>query len=115
MKPFDGDLDDYRRFLLTKTDREPSAKPDAKPRRDGAQKRKLKPLKDKAENAEREVLRLQRQIADHDAALAAPDIFARDPAKAAAITKERLAAAQALEKAEACWLEAAEEYESAPA
>src|SRR3982751_2415435 len=63
--PFEGDLDDYRRFLLSgdnaPTRREPEAKPDAKPskdevRRDAAsQRRQLRPLKERIEAAESQI------------------------------------------------------------
>ncbi len=68
--PFEGDLDDYRRFLLsgdnTPTRRvEPEEKPTKETaRRGGAERRKeLKPLKDRIDSAESQVAALQAELA----------------------------------------------------
>jgi ATP-binding cassette subfamily F protein 3 len=118
VEPFDGDLDDYRRFLLagdnTPTAREPERKAKPTPR-NSDRKRELKPLKQRANKAERDVASLGETLKKLDAALAAPNLFQRDPAWVAALAKERSAAATALEQAEALWLAAHGEYESAAA
>jgi ATP-binding cassette subfamily F protein 3 len=118
--PFDGDLDDYRRFLLsgesapslrvetqTRTSRE-SARRDAAGRR-----RALKPLKDKADAAEHQITHLTAEIAKLDRALADPLLFTHDPAKGSAVSKKRADAVRKLETAESLWLKAREEYEIA--
>ncbi|MGB8181375.1 MAG: hypothetical protein WCF13_03300, partial [Stellaceae bacterium] len=88
----------------------------APPRKsDSDKRRRLKPLKQRADAAEREVTALGAQIKELDAALAAPELFARDPAGAAALAKERAEAARALAAAEARWLAAQDEYENATA
>lgn len=121
VEPFDGDLDDYRRFLLsgenTPTRREPvEAKPKKDARRDSAERRRqLKPLKDKIEAAEHQIADLTREIAKLDGALSDPLLFARDPAKGSAVSKKRADAARKLADAEARWVKASEEYETAMA
>jgi ATP-binding cassette, subfamily F, member 3 len=115
--PFDGDLDDYRRLVLA--DRGASSKSAdnrsastprtgrADARRAAAEKRiELAPLRRRIAQAEAAVTRLTAEIARIDAALAEASLFARDPAKAAALAKARADHADALAKAEEEWLEA---------
>ena len=120
--PFEGDLDDYRRFLLS-GDNAPTRRveTDAKPtkestRRDSAQKRReLKPLKERVESAESQIAALQAELAKLDSALADPLLFTRDPAKGSAVSKKRAEAARKLAAAESQWLAAQQEYEAAMA
>ncbi|HEV7960438.1 MAG TPA: ABC-F family ATP-binding cassette domain-containing protein [Rhizomicrobium sp.] len=118
--PFEGDLDDYRRFLLA-GDNAPTrrAEPDAKPtkaatRRDAAERRKeLKPLKDRIESAESQITSLQAELVKLDRALADPLLFTRDPAKGSAVSKKRAEAVRKLAAAESQWVAAQQEYETA--
>jgi ATP-binding cassette subfamily F protein 3 len=120
VEPFDGDLEDYRRFLLS-GENTPSSRPEAglKPskedtRRESAERRRqLKPLKDKVDAAEHQVADLNAEIAKLDRALADPLLFVHDPAKGSAVSKKRADAVRRLEAAEARWLSAHEEYEQA--
>ena len=57
--------------------------------------------------------RLTREIEQLDAALADGTLFARDPAKAAAMSKSRAEYADALAKAEEDWLAAGAALEAA--
>ena len=120
--PFDGDLEDYQRMILSKTaEPERATTRDAQSskaaqRREAADKRQaLKPLKQAMEKYEREVTRLHGEIETIDAALATPGLFAKDPAKGEALSKKRAEAERALTAAEARWIEAAERYEAAQA
>ena len=120
--PFEGDLDDYRRLVLGREGRAEDAR--AEPtnkvsrtdqRRAAAEKREeLKPLKRRIDAAEKAVARLTADIATIDAQLAG-DLFGRDPAKAAALSKSRADAAAALAHAEEEWLAASAKYEEAMA
>src|SRR5208282_4569365 len=118
VEPFDGDLDDYRRYLLAgggvPTRRE-SPKPKPETGGDAAPRRDLKPLKQRADQAERAVAELSEQIKRLDEAMAEPGLFQRDPAKATELAKQRASAARDLEQAESAWLAANNEYESAAA
>jgi ATP-binding cassette subfamily F protein 3 len=116
---FDGDLDDYRRRVLS--DRDDSgdrgrAERAAKPPRhsgNGVKRPAAKPLRQRVERAEAEVTRLTREIEKLDAALADGQLYTREPAKAAAIAKARSKNANALAKAEEDWLAAGAALEAA--
>jgi ATP-binding cassette subfamily F protein 3 len=118
--PFDGDLEDYQRMILSQT-AEPqhssergarSAK--AEQRREAANRRQaLKPLKDEMEKWEREVTKLHGELETIDAGLAAPRLFDKNPAKGEALSKKRAEVTRALAAAETQWIEAAERYEAA--
>jgi ATP-binding cassette subfamily F protein 3 len=126
--PFEGDLDDYRRYLLT-GDNTPNQKDSARrapepevkatkedARRSNAEKRaQLKPLRDKVTAAEHQIATLTGELAKLDKALSDPLLFSKDPAKATSVSKKRADAARKLEAAEKSWLAATEAYESANA
>ncbi|HWW49720.1 MAG TPA: ABC-F family ATP-binding cassette domain-containing protein [Xanthobacteraceae bacterium] len=107
--PYDGDLDDYRRAVLSGQDtRTPARERDdsAKLNRPAPPKRsETAALNRKLSAAEAEINRITEIIAKIDAALAIPDLFQRDPKQAAQLAKARSAAASALERAEEEWLE----------
>jgi ATP-binding cassette subfamily F protein 3 len=120
---FDGDLDDYRRRVLS--DRDDSgdrgrAERAAKPPRhagngksNGEKRPAAKPLRQRVERAEAEVTRLTREIEKLDAALADGQLYVREPTKAAAMAKTRSENASALAKAEEDWLAAGAALEAA--
>ena len=121
VNPFEGDLDDYRRFLLADEPAPEAAKAEAAPvrskdelRREAAERRRqLKPLKDKIDGAEHHIAELNTELAKLDKALADPLLFTRDPAKGKAVSKKRADAAKKLADVEARWLKMQEEYEAA--
>ena len=125
--PFDGDLDDYRRLVLSGrggNGTEPEARSQeatprggrAEVRRAAAQMRiELAPLRRRIADAEAAVKRLTEEVARIDGALAQAGLFARDPAKAAALAKARADVAGSLQRAEDDWLAASAEYEAASA
>ena len=123
IQPFDGDMEDYAKFVLdrarvaarapTQVQAEappPAPKPAAKPAVTAAG-----PLKRRLEAAEVVLARETKTLAEIDAALADPKLFTGDPAKAADLTRRREKTQAALDKAEAVWMEAAEAYERARA
>jgi ATP-binding cassette subfamily F protein 3 len=115
---FDGDLDDYRRLVLSsRNDRAPSRETSE---RNGAPQpatrvkaERKKPPKQRIAGAEAEIERINGIIAKIDTALALPDIFTRDPKQAAQLTQARANAASALERAEEEWLEASAQLDEA--
>lgn len=121
VEPFDGDLEDYRRFLLMRERDGTRVKEEPQPKKEGVRKgsaerrRHLKPLKDNADAAEAQMAVLNAEIAKLDRALADPLLFVQDPAKGAAVSRKRADAARKLEAAEARWLAASEAYEAAAA
>jgi ATP-binding cassette subfamily F protein 3 len=120
--PYDGDLDDYRRAVLSARglrtngrDRGSSGERDDsrdKPRRERIERRA--PLKQKITAAEAEIERITGIIEKIDVALALPDLFKREPKQAAQLTKARASAVDALQRAEEEWLEASSSYDNAP-
>jgi ATP-binding cassette, subfamily F, member 3 len=111
---YDGDLEDYRRLVLSfdrKVDAAREGPGDDKPQRSRGEKRI--PLKQKVANAEAEIARIAGIIEKIDAALALPDLFTRDPKQAAQLAKARASAAEALQRAEEEWLEASALLEQA--
>jgi ATP-binding cassette subfamily F protein 3 len=114
--PYDGDLDDYRRMVLSARGMRTSARDRGGNGRDKPQKpkgEKRVPLKQKISDAEAEIERINGIIAKIDAALALPDLFQRDPKQAAQLSKARAGAALALQRAEEEWLTASSSYDEA--
>ncbi|HKS18881.1 MAG TPA: ABC-F family ATP-binding cassette domain-containing protein [Bradyrhizobium sp.] len=106
---YDGDLEDYRRMVLSAKGvrggpRERDNGEREKPQRGRSEKQT--PLKQQISKAEAEIARIGGIIEKIDAALALPDIFTRDPKQAAQLAKARAAAADALQRTEEEWLEA---------
>ena len=122
--PFDGDLDDYRSLVLAERgatgmsaeSRKVGGAPRsgrADMRRAAAEKRaELAPVRQRIAEAEAAIVRLNAEIGRIDATLAGSGLFARDPAKAAALAKARADHASALAQAEEDWLEASAVQES---
>jgi len=117
---YDGDLDDYRRMVLSargmrtnSRDRTGNERGNGrdKPNRNKSEKRI--PLKQKISEAEAEIARINGIISKIDTALAMPDMFKRDPKQAAQLTKARAGAASALLRAEEAWLAASSQYDEA--
>jgi ATP-binding cassette subfamily F protein 3 len=124
--PFDGDLDEYRRFVLSDRGGDATARKQssemgprasrAELRRAAAEKRiELTPLRRRLTEAEKTIARLTAEITRIDSALAAPDLYAREPEKAATLSKARADAADALARAEDEWLTVSTEIETAMA
>jgi ATP-binding cassette, subfamily F, member 3 len=114
VKPFDGDMDDYARLVLSKSKsdepkREPASAPHAateppKRRDAGFYRRKLAAAEEKVE-------KFTVLLARVDEALAAPDAFSRNPQEAAKLAAQREELAKALSIAEEQWFELASEAE----
>ncbi|PPQ45243.1 ABC-F family ATP-binding cassette domain-containing protein [Rhodopseudomonas palustris] len=120
VKQFDGDLDDYRRAVLSSRGAR-SGSSEAKDRKadDSATKapasrpKKAVPLKQQIADAEAEIDRITAIIEKIDAALAIPDLFTRDPKQAAQLSTARANAQAALQAAEEKWLEASAAQDAA--
>jgi ATP-binding cassette subfamily F protein 3 len=118
--PFDGDLEDYRRHVLSDRDDAGGDQRQAKPARSAGDRRasaarraEAKPLRERVTRAEAEIARLAREIEKLDVTLADGALFARDPAQAAALAKTRAGHAAALAQAEEEWLAAGSELHAA--
>ncbi|MBR0962891.1 ABC-F family ATP-binding cassette domain-containing protein [Bradyrhizobium diazoefficiens] len=112
---YDGDLDEYRRQVLSSRNGEPAPRERSaaaeKPQRAKSDNRGS--LKKRIAEAESEIARVTDIIAKIDTALSLPDIFTRDPKQAAQLSKARANAASALARAEEQWLEASTQFDEA--
>lgn len=120
IEPFDGDMEDYAKFVLdrarvaaraptqVKAEQRPAPPPPPPPARvkvpTGTARRR-------AEVAEAALARAHKALQDIDAKLLDPAIFGKDPAKAADLGRQRDRAQGAVEAAETEWLAAQEAYE----
>lgn len=115
--PFDGDLDDYRRRVLTdrgNADRESGDRSKRTPlaARAGARpsaanhRAQAASLRKKSSQAVAEISRLTHEIAKIDAALACGTLYGKDPVQAAALAKSRSEQARILTQIEEEWLAA---------
>ena len=117
VKPFDGDLDDYRALLVERA--RPVAKANGVTRKDDRRERAearaaLAPVRKKAQEAEKQLAKLAAERVRIEAKLADPALYA--PGRAGEITtaNARLAAiAKESAAAEEAWLLAEEELEAA--
>jgi ATP-binding cassette subfamily F protein 3 len=124
VSPFDGDMDDYKRYVISGPDvagRGQSRADDAKVtnadrRRLAAERRaQLAPLRKKIQALETRMDGHRKTVARIDEALAVPDLFTRDPQKGARLSKDRAAEMRSLDEAEEEWLTLSAEYEAAEA
>ncbi|MFY8208848.1 MAG: ATP-binding cassette domain-containing protein, partial [Caulobacter sp.] len=119
VKPFDGDMDDYAKFVLeraklavkpTQVAREPEKPVAAAPK-----KAAVEPLRRKVEAAEQVMNRRTRDLAELEAQLGDPDLYVKNPGKVAELTKRRDNAQAKLSEAEETWMTLAEELAEAEA
>jgi ATP-binding cassette subfamily F protein 3 len=114
VKPFDGDMDEYAKFVLdrARTASRAPAKADPTPAPASARPA-LAPLKRKLEAAEVVLARETGLLAEADATLDDPRLYQGDPAPLTDLRQRRARIAERLAKAEAAWVAAAEAYEAA--
>jgi ATP-binding cassette, subfamily F, member 3 len=125
VRGYDGDIEHYRAECLAERrglDRGKISAPAggrARPspqrsrRRAAEQRAALAPLKQAVARAEAEVEALNREIAKLERALADPDIYQGDAARAQVLARERGKRVEARGAAELAWLVASEAYEAA--
>jgi ATP-binding cassette, subfamily F, member 3 len=121
IRPFDGDLDDYRRMVLDAragVSSETAGKSDASPaqqrRREAARRREeTAPLRKRIRDTEAEIDNWRKEIQRIDRRLADGSLYLRDPAEAAQLAKARADAAKAMSVAEDVWLTLSAELEAA--
>lgn len=124
VKPFTGDMDDYRELLLSdrggvkrekaKIAKEKAPKP---PKLTEAERRaKLTPLKQEVRSAEARVAKIEGMQARIDAMLADPDLYtAENPKKFEDLQKKRAEIVAGLKRAETLWAAAQERLDAAQA
>ncbi len=120
--PFDGDLDDYARWLTDSASAAVKDSPGAvgaesrkeRKRLEAAERNRLSPLRAAVAGAERELERLHGELADLQAALAAPEIYSPEAkGRLQELLARQASLARATEAAEAAWLEHSEKLEHA--
>lgn len=120
---FDGDLQDYRRYVLDGGDeatRGTSARASnniqtQRRRSSAAIRAELAPLKREADRIEKALEATRKDLEELDSLLSAPGLYEKQPQAAADLSQQRARAAETLDELEMAWLEAAEAYESARA
>jgi ATP-binding cassette subfamily F protein 3 len=124
VRPFDGDVEDYRRMVLglapSQRDAEPARDNPLSPplsqkdvRRESAQRREsLAPLRKKISSVERLIEKLRGEIERVDKELALPDLYANNPEKATALARARAGHVHDFARAESEWLDLSAELEA---
>ncbi len=119
--PFDGDMDDYAKFVIDRAKQAGkaptqvrAAEPVEVPKPPPPPKTRVPTgtARRRAESAEAALARATAAVAELDKALTDPKVFAENPAKAAELGRKREQAQTALDKAEQEWLDAVEAYEA---
>ena len=118
--PFDGDMEDYARYVLDKariaakapTQVKAEAAPAPPPPPPPKAKVPTGTARRRTETAEAALARATVALADIDKQLLDPQVFTRDPAKAADLGRKRDSAQAAVDAAEAEWIAAQEAYEA---
>ena len=120
VRPYDGDMDDYRALLLAERGgggRLAAETGGAKrrERRSAAERRRaLAPLRAEVETCEQRIAKLEAMKAKLDERLADPALYTdEDPAKFESLQIKRAEIEDGLARAEALWLEATERLEAA--
>jgi ATP-binding cassette, subfamily F, member 3 len=121
VESFDGDLDDYRRLVLadrgdgeTRPSKSAPQADRGEIRRAAAEKRaQTAPLRQRVAKAETAIAQLTRQLLKLDVTLADGDLFAREPARAAELSKTRANVVAAIAAAEEEWIAASSAIETA--
>ena len=114
VRPFDGDLEDYAKFVMDRARanaKAPAARASA-PQPVRLASMPAGPLKRRLEAAETTLARETTALAEVDGALSDPALYAKPAAETARLTARRAQLADRLAKAEAAWLAAAEAYET---
>ncbi len=122
VKPFEGDMEDYRDLLLSERggvrrekEKEKAEKSAPKPaKKPPADRQTLLQLRAEARAAEARVAKIEEMKTKIDAALADPDLYISKPAHHfELLQKKRAEIIAGLERAEAMWLAAQEKLEAA--
>ena len=122
VEPFDGDMEDYARFVLdrarmaarapTQVAEEPIKVAPPPPPSPTRAKLPTGTARRRVEAAEAALARVSTALAEIDQALLNPEPFTKEPAKAAELGRRRTAAETAVAVAEQEWLAAQEAYEA---
>ena len=109
--PWEGDLDDYRRMLLSGDDK-PLPKPEPKPSGKRPPRDQVQELRAEARRAEERIEKLAVMLEKLDAILADPATY-DDAQRAEAFGRKHAEATEAMSRAEGLWMQALERLETA--
>ena len=109
IKQFDGDMDDYTAVVLGRTPAPGSPAREQRPASPAKARRSIGLVHKKIQEIESDIQKIREKIEVMDRALADPELYAREPRKAADFTRLRSRLATDLDQAEHLWLEAHEE------
>jgi ATP-binding cassette subfamily F protein 3 len=116
---FDGDLDDYARWLTSRRDTNESPAPtvermSAKDQRRAAadQRAALRSLRDTMKKLDTQMAKLHRELADLEQRLADPELYAKPGGEVAKLTQKQGELRKQLGEAEEKWLATAEQIET---
>jgi len=124
-RPYDGDLDDYARWLAEHRQRretgagdprKPAATPDRRQQRQrqAARRQRLKPLRDRLNRCEQALARLQQQQAELERTLADGELYnEQNKTRLREALLQQASVKQQLAEAEEQWMQAAEALEEA--
>jgi ATP-binding cassette, subfamily F, member 3 len=106
VNPFDGDLQDYERLVLTARRADDPAKSVSLQQATPAEPPRMSRsnMQKKAQQLEEQIAKLTDLISKVDAALAQPDAFQKNPEKAAQLARDRAGLAEKLAQTEEEWL-----------
>lgn len=116
---YDGDMDDYRKLVLSGPPAPPRAAQEQTSTREGERKQAaikrldIAPLRKRARELEERIVHLTGLIARVDKMLGKGDTYQSNPAKAAELSRQRAELAIALERAEETWLTTTTDIEQA--
>jgi ATP-binding cassette, subfamily F, member 3 len=115
---YDGDMDDYRKLVLSGPPSAPRTRPDAAISKDGERKQAaskrldVAPLRKRAKELEERIDHLTGLIARVDTMLGKGDAYQNNLSKAAELARQRAELAIALERTEENWLNVTAEIEA---
>ncbi|MDR6951897.1 ATP-binding cassette subfamily F protein 3 [Ancylobacter sp. 3268] len=113
--PYDGDLDEYRKLVLRRSDRkDESSLPKSDTARQIAARRRAEaaPLRKKLKDIETRMARLERQIAELDSQLADASLYIKNPQKAAELGRQRSEQSGKLGSEEESWITLSSEIDA---
>ena len=114
VRPFEDDMEAYRRMLLSERGGAPARARDEKPKPRPAARATNSPLRAEVAKCEARVAKLAEMRDAIDSRLANPILYARaDPGEMATLRKKRAEVEEGIERAEALWMAALERLEAA--
>jgi ATP-binding cassette subfamily F protein 3 len=118
VSPFEGDLDEYRDIVVGAPKKrrekdEPAASAPEPAKAEPAKRTNPAVLRKKVDDLQTMMAKIERLIQGIDTELADPELYAKNPARAADLTKARANAEKKLAETEEEWLLLSEELESA--